>query len=188
MKLSGRERIIAIGAVGVIGALALDSVLITPLIDRMNTANAVVKSNEQALNDGKALIENQTAAARAWKRIAGESLKRDASAAEGQLLNKVRDYAQSSGLAVSSLKPERSEKENDFQRITVRASATGNMSQMSRFLYSLKNADIPLRVSDVQFAARKEGTDDLSLQIGVSTIYIPPPDPAVANPVTGVRQ
>lgn len=174
MKLSNRERIIAIGVGAVIGLYVLDSVLLSPLLGRLNAATTAIDEGQSTLQSGVALQQNRLNAQKRWVKLAGDSLKTDASAAEAQLLNRVSDYASGSQLAVASLKPERSEKEKGFQRITIRASATGTMEQISKFLFRLRTADFPVNVNDLRIVSRRDGTDDLSIDIGVSTIFIPP--------------
>lgn len=177
MKLSNRERIIAIGVGAAIGLYVLDAVLLSPLFDRLNVASTAIDEGNAKLQAGTALQANRLNAQKRWVKLAGDSLKTDASAAEAQLLNRVSDYAGGAQLAVASLKPERSEKEKGFQRITIRASASGTMAQVSKFLYSLRTADFPVNVNDLRIVSRRDGTDDLSIDIGVSTIFIPPPEP-----------
>ncbi|MFT3787652.1 MAG: type II secretion system protein GspM [Tepidisphaeraceae bacterium] len=174
MALSKREKMIAIGVGAMVGLYLLDSVFVSPLFERLATANSHIDTDLKEQARGKALFDNRLRAQRRWNEIAGDTLKTDASTAEGQLLNRVRDYATAARLDVASLKPDRAEKEKGFQRITIRANATGSMAQVSRFLYALREADFPLRVSDLRVSSRKDGTDDLAIEIGVSTIFVPP--------------
>ena len=63
------------------------------------------------------------------------------------------------------------------------------MSRAGQFLYALHTSNIPLRVGDLQISARKEGTDDLQIQLGVATIFEAPANatPRVAR-VTSERE
>jgi hypothetical protein len=172
--MSKRERMIGLVAGGVLGLLALDQILLSPLLARLDAADLRVNEAQIGLADARKLFQGDLQGRRDWNTMAGESLKLDAPAAESQLLNAVRDWAQAAGLGLTSLKPERNEKEQGYQKLTIRATATGSMRQASRFLQSVQSADIPVRVSDIQIASRKEGTDDLTLNLGLSTIYLPP--------------
>lgn len=185
MTLSKRERIVALLAGLTIGALLLDQTMLTPWFNRLNKANDMIAAHQSKLLDANNLFSSDTAAQRRWKEMAGNGLKSDASASEGQLLDRVREAAQQAGLSLQSLKPERSERVSGFYRITIRVTANGSMWRVSRFMESLQRSKIPLRLTDVQITARKEGTDDLSLQMGVSTIFDPPPVPGAR--VAGVH-
>ena len=48
------------------------------------------------------------------------------------------------------------------------------MSQVGRFLYRIQTATVPVRITDLTINSRKEGTDDLAVQLGIATIYLPP--------------
>jgi Tfp pilus assembly protein PilO len=178
MELSPRERLIAIGVAVCVGAYAVDAAVVGPLRKRLDEATTDVERDRAADKKGQDLLNNQMRAQQLWNRMAGSTLKTDMPSAESQLLAKVRDAAQGAGLTLESFKPGGSDRERDYQRIVYRAAGVGNMSQVRRFLETLRTADIPLKVTDVQIESRKDGTDDLSLSAGIATIYALPPEPA----------
>ena len=101
-------------------------------------------------------------------------LKSDAASAESAVLNALRDWAEESGLILSSLKPERSSKRGQLQEITFQAVCTGSMDGVSKFLWRVEDAALPIKISDLQLSARKEGSDDLTLQIRVAALCLAP--------------
>jgi hypothetical protein len=177
VNLSKREKLIGIVAGVIIGALALDQVLITPMFTRLDAANTLIARHEEERLRGDSIMTSDLQARRRWKEMTGNGFKADASAAEGQLLDRVRDAAQNTGLNVQSFKPERSERIGGFYRITIRVTATGSTSRVARFMHALQTSTIPLKVMDVQISSRKDGTDDLAVQLGVATIFEAPPLP-----------
>lgn len=188
MKLNHREKIIAIVVGGVVALYVVDQLFLTPMLDRLSRANRTIEDGRLAVNDADALRNNSVRAQRNWTSIAGDTLKRDASTAEQQLLNRIQDWAQSSNLSLTSLKPERNEKEKDFDRVTIRTSGNGSMSQIGRFLYALNESKVPVRVSDLQITSRKDGADDLAVQLGISTIYLQPEPPKNGQQAAGGAQ
>ncbi len=172
--LSKREKRIGIVAGVVLGALVLDQVMFTPLWTRYGEASQRVETAQRDLDAARRTFENDEHARRRWTEMAGRTLMTNAPDSEVQLLNRAREWADASRLSLQSLKPERSEREEGFQKITIRATAIGSMRQVAQFLYQVQSADIPVRISDIQLTARKENTDDLSVTIGLSTIYLPP--------------
>lgn len=173
--MSKREKTIVIVAGSVIGALLLDRVLVTPLWDSYILAEGRIENIREELERADNLERNSRRARSTWNRIAGDSLPADASQAESQLLNSVRVWAQRAGVNLTSLKPERAESDEPFDRLVVRAAATGDMESLSRFLYAAETSRIPVRVADATLATRRDGEDDLSLQVGFATIHEPPP-------------
>ncbi|HOW69975.1 MAG TPA: GspMb/PilO family protein [Phycisphaerae bacterium] len=175
MVLSKRERYIAIATVAAVGILGLDRFVLNPLVSKNSQLNLQIDSCEQQLEKARRLFKNSRRKSQAWAQMQSNGLRRkDAAEAEGLVLNRIRDWAQDAGMSLSSVKPERTEKPMAFGKITFRATGTGGMTQISRFLGRLKDADVPVRIGELQITARKEGTDDLSLQLGISTIYLSP--------------
>jgi hypothetical protein len=54
------------------------------------------------------------------------------------------------------------------------------MQQISRFLYELQYNDAPLRIESAQLKSRVDATNDLTLQVKLSTIYQAPAGQKVA--------
>ena len=167
------------------GLLALDKVVYTPLMTRWTEIESKTTDSSKELIAANKLIKESRQKNRDWAAMIGNRLPRDASTAESQILSSVRDWASESRLGLSSVKPERTEKEKDFYKITFRATANGNMSQVSRFLYHVQTSTVPARITDMTVTTRKEGTDELTLNVGIATIYPVPdsekPKPAAAQ-------
>ena len=58
----------------------------------------------------------------------------------------------------------------ELQEITFLAAGTGPMSAVAGFLWRLESSPLPVRVADLQLGTRKEGADDLSLQVRISAL------------------
>jgi len=174
MILSRRERYIVIGTVAVVGILALDRLFLTPLIERRQVTDAQMRLASEEMERANGLVTNRSRVNRKWNDMSGASLKMDGATAESQIIRAVGDWALEAGLNLSSVKPERAEKEKQFVKITFRANATGNMAAISKFMWRLQTSKVPIRVTDVSITTRRDGVDDLSLDLGISTIYLPP--------------
>ena len=172
MKLNKRERYAGIAAAAVVGLLVLDQVLVTPLLARWTEAGERIELATIERNGAEDLVFAAERANRQWSGMIGKQLHRDAPEAESQVLNSVREWAQESGMTLTSLKPERTEKEKDFYKITFRATGGGGMAQIGRFLYRIETADVAVRVTDVTITSRKSGTDELGIQLGIATPYL----------------
>jgi hypothetical protein len=48
------------------------------------------------------------------------------------------------------------------------------MYAVSRFLWRVETAKVPIRVKEMQLGSRKEGADDLTLTLRLSTLYQAP--------------
>ena len=179
MILSRRERYIVIGTVAVVGLLALDRLFLTPMIERRQVLDEGMRKATAEMTRANGLFTNSPRVNRKWNEMTAETLKIDGSNAESQIIRSVGDWAREAGLNLSSVKPERAEKEKQFMKITFRANATGNMAAISQFMWKMQTSKVPIRVTDISITTRRDGVDDLSLDLGISTLYLPP-EPAKA--------
>lgn len=184
--MNKREKTIAVWVGVAVGLLALDQWLLSPYFERLSRADELIARHESALQDGNTVLQTRLRASRHWREISAGRVMPDASSAESQLLNNVRDCAGRAGLSISSIKSERSEREKGYERIAVKPTAAGTMGQIGRFMYELKMSPTPVRVSDIQITSRKDGLDDLALSLTLATIYQPPAQPKLA--MNGTRE
>jgi hypothetical protein len=201
MRLSSRERWILMGAGAALLIYVADTYALGPLIENRDRIDNETADCLLQLDRAASLFNRQRHLKRRWSEVTRNSMKAEPSAAESQLLHALRDWAQDAGLTLSSVKPEQTEEEKLFRKITFRAVGSGSMRAVSKFLWRIETCTIPARILDLQVAARKEGTDDLSIQLGVSTLALiaapaappataPAPSPAperVARPKEGVQ-
>jgi hypothetical protein len=111
-------------------------------------------------------------------------LKSDVPSAESQLVHALSVWTKESGLNLSSIKPERAKPEGKWIQINTNAAASGPQAAIAKFLWRLETTSIPVRITDMTVTTKKEGLDDLQLQIGVSTLC---PNPDADKPEPGRR-
>ena len=175
MVLSKRERYVAIGVLAAVGLFGLNYFFVDPLLASRAELDRKIAEKTDEKRKENSRIKDSRGKASQWAAMQTNGLRRkDASEAEAPMLSSIQDWAKEAGMVLSAVKPERSEKEKDFQKMTVRATGTGRMSQISWFLWRIQTANIPVKVSDLQLSAHKEGVDELTLQVGICTAYLPP--------------
>src|SRR4051812_8222043 len=150
--------------------------VVEPLLTQRDQLDADIATRQSELDRDNKLFRNSRELKALWTQLSTGQINRNASEAESQVQNAVREWAQDAGVSLSSVTPARSDKEKDFQKITFRAAASGGMQQIARFLYRIQYADIPVRVTDLTLSSHREGgaNDDLTLSLGLTTIYQPP--------------
>ena len=173
MVLSKRERYIAIGAVSVVSLLGIYYILLSPLLDRMRELDTKIGDrNQQLKHDQRVIDDSKRLGPVLAQRIAGP-LKKNASEAESQMLQNIALWARDARMTPPSIdKPDRVEKEREFNKMTFRASGAGGMAQIGNFLWRLHTSTIPVRISEMTIASHKEGADELTIQLGISTIFL----------------
>ena len=175
MVFTNREKIIIAATLAVLCVLVLDVYVLTPLLNERAAVKAERSRLLSKMAQARGLLKRRLVLGRKWDAmLADGGMRGDPAAAESQLLRSLRDWSAQAGLRLSSLRPERSTDKTRLPEITVHAAATGSMSGISRLLWRIETARIPVRVKAIQLGSRKEGADDLSLHVKVSTLYAPP--------------
>ncbi len=179
MVFSRRERIIIAVTIAAVCLLALDWYVLTPVWDRQQAVRAERDRLILAKLAQDRLLKVEAPPARAkWGDMLRGGLRRDPAEAESQVLRSIRDWSADTGVRISSLRPERSTEKTELPEITVHVAGTGSMMAVSRLLWRIQTARIPIKTKMLQLGSRKDGTDDLSLHLRVSTLYLPPGEPA----------
>ena len=170
-SLSKRERYIAIAVAAAVLIFLLDQFLLTPYTtlrtDVLNERDTVTKQ----LVDADRLFQQQREKTKTWKDLSN-AIKSNRSLAESQAQQAILDWARVAGANVGSFKPERDITQNGLQVISFHVNCTGSNISLAKLLWSIETATIPIRVNDVQIVPRKEGSDDLNLQMGISTLAL----------------
>jgi len=173
MTFSKRERVIFAALAAVLAVLVLDWWIVTPLLDRSAEVEARKAVLLSEMANAENLLQRRRVIGPRWRQMLAEGMKRDPAEAESQVLHALGDWAADAGLDLVSLKPARSTQETLLPEIDFRAAGTGSMAAVSRFLWRLETATIPVKVKALQIGSRKEGQDNLSLQVQVSTLCFP---------------
>ena len=176
MVVSKRERYIAMGALAVAALVAFDQLLLGPLLSYRDGMDARQSELATDIAKAEAAIARGSDIMPQWNAMRA-GLQPGPAEAESQILHAVRDWAEDARLDMSLVRPERlPERLADKTRlpeITVHAAGTGSMEAVSRFMWRLETARLPVRMTELQLAPRKEGTDDLNAELQISTIYLP---------------
>lgn len=173
MVVSKRERIVIITAAVAIAALGLDRFVLDPLLEGRSQAQSDMESTTADIGRASATLQREHDLAAKWHSMLDAGIKSQPAEAESQVLHAVRDWAEECGVTLSLLKPDRSKDKTLMPKVTLQASGTGSMEAIAKLLWQVQNAKIPLRITDLQLASRKEGADDLNIQLRLSTIYLP---------------
>ncbi len=176
--LSKRERYIVIATALVLAVLAADWYVLTPLLAERDAMAAKHEKLQRDFDVNQRLLTSRRALGAKWKQIRAGGLQLTASEAESQLLNSLRKWSSDAGITLGSVKPERQAKLQDMQELTFQAVGSGTMQSIATFLHRIETTPLPVRIRELQLSSRNEGTDDLTVQLRISTLYQPEEKPA----------
>lgn len=187
MVISKREKLVFIVTMGSLALLALDRLAISPLLAAMD---ATQQKRDRLAADklhAQALLSQSRQLTPRWQAMTRAGLKQDRGEAENQVQHAILDWvhetapgqtpAKLTRLSTNSL-PEKTR----LPKIAFQVDGTGSLWAVTRLLWRLETADIPIRATEVQISA-KEGSSELIFHLGISTVYAPPPSsqPATAT-------
>lgn len=163
MNSSPRQKWLLIAAAACVGILALDRVVLTPMISSWKSRSDRINQLDKSIGNGAILLDRRDSLQQRWAQIKDEALPADPPTAENQLLIAVNGWAASARFNVTSLKPRWVDDENLGARMEVRVSGTGTLEAAARFLHAIETSELPLRLEDVELRARDEAGRDIGL-------------------------
>ncbi|HET6429599.1 MAG TPA: hypothetical protein VFJ30_14375 [Phycisphaerae bacterium] len=185
MTFNQREKILITAVLAVLALLVLDWYALSPLLAGRDAARADHELRQTEKDGALKLIDLGNEQGQLWSRMTTGGLKQGRAEAEGQILRSLRDWAAQAGVNLSSLRPEYPAQQSELPEIIIHAAGTGSMQSARDLLWRIESASIPVRVRMLQIGSRKDGADDLSVQIRVSTLY--QRGPAAAAPKAPAR-
>lgn len=108
-----------------------------------------------------------------WEEMNKAGLKLNANAAMGKLQHEILNWAKESRLSIAQ-RGDRPQGDKQFQKVTVHVSASQTMQSISEFLWRVNAATFPIRVTDLQIRPKREGSEELMMDVGISTLCLVP--------------
>lgn len=178
-QMSPRERSLAIIVVSVVAVALVYQFVVDPYFrKREELAKAVDGSNDELAN-----AERTVRRARQLRDVEtglqNRGLKKDVAEARSQLLFALSGWAKEAGVSLTSLKEGRTTTEGRWIQINTQATAIGSQRAIANLLWRVESSTIPVRVSEMTINSRREGADDLQINLGVSTLC---PNPEADKP------
>lgn len=174
MVLSKRERNIFFVTLASVALLVLYHFVLSPLLDQQTAMGEDRRKLTLEVADMNGLIGLQREMGAKWRQMLQGGLKNDSADAESQVLHAIQDWADGSGVALSLQKPDRMTDKTRLAQISFLATGSGTMKSLRDLLWKIKTAAIPIKVTQLTVSARKEGVDDLSFTLRLSTVHQPP--------------
>ncbi|MDI6450682.1 hypothetical protein [Anaerobaca lacustris] len=175
MVLSKRERIIFAVTLVCVGLLIISEFVVDPVLARLDEMETQRQQLQDELEEAQFLLANHGAMQRKWRALVSDGLRSDAEA-ESKVLTALREWSGNAGLALSSIKPDRIASDKGLQEMIFTVAGKGTLESVSRFLWQIETAALPVKVRDIQLGSGSESEGTMSLQLHLSALYLGTPE------------
>ena len=180
MVLSQRERYMAVGMGSVVGLAIIYFVILSPMADWSAGIDTRAEQVQKTQDADKALIEKQNRLAKIYDIMQKGGLKTEVSEAQSQMDRAVYDWAAQSGVSIATASNQGNnsyDSKTGFTQVGYQVTCTGSTVAVAKLLYQIETATIPIRINMVQLRSRKDGVDDLMVELNLSTLCVAPKPP-----------
>jgi hypothetical protein len=187
--LSQRERYMAVG-IGVVAGLAIIYyVVISPMTAWSKDLDDRQEKVHVTQEEDKHLDARKRQLSKLYDLMLKGGLKSDVSEAQNQMDRAVYDWAAQSSVIIATASNSGSntyDPKTGFTEVGYSVTCTGSTVGVAKLLYQIESAAIPIRIKTVTLRARKDGVDDLMVELNLSTLCVAPPKPPTAAPAAPV--
>jgi hypothetical protein len=170
-----RQQLLVILAVTAIGLFAGDRLVLNPLMNTWTARSKRIAKLKEQLEDGRRLLTRDRILRSRWDEWQRRTLTNDLSAAEQQIFNTIDRWAQETGVAITAITPLANQSRRDqeaYATYDCRIDATGDLSRLSRFLYSAEREPMALKLQSVELGARDKEGQQLSMGLQISGLIL----------------
>jgi len=171
MVLSKRERMILIAAIIAVVMLVADRFVVGPVSARREEIKARKLKLQAELENAQLLFTRQKLMERKWKTLLSDGLRNDAEA-ESKIARALDEWSKEAMLTLSSVKPERVASDKGLKEMTFVVAGMGTLEAVSRFLWQIETAPMPIKVVDMQVGSTNETGQSMSLQLRLSALCL----------------
>ncbi len=167
-----RNKLLAAGALLAGGLLLFDRLVYSNLSENWREQSAHMSELREQLARGNSLLDRKDTLHEKWETVSQNTLPNDAARAEDTALLATARWVQNSGVTVTSLTPRWREHDEDFSTLDCRATLSGNLGSLTRFLNELENDPLAVRLESAVLATRNESGSMLTLDVLFSVLRL----------------
>ena len=168
MNPQNRERLLLIVALSAVGIFVVDKMILGPLGNLWSERSTRITELQQSIERGKNLLDRETTITRRWSDMQRTSLSKNSSSAEETVITAANQWGDDSGITFTSFKPQWILYDEDYQTYDCRANATGDLESISRFVFALETASLPVRAEEIEITSRDDSGNNLTLALRFS--------------------
>ena len=172
MKFENRQQILIIGAIAIVALFAADKILIGPLTDLWKSRSKHIVELRKQVEEGRLLLNREHSLQARWDNMRTNTLPRNQSVAEQQVINALYDWAQDSRSSITAVNSQWKRDTEDFVTLECRVDASGNLPALSRFLYDIEKDPMALKLETIELSAKDNEGQVLTMSLQLSGLVL----------------
>lgn len=174
VNLNKRQQLLAVLAIVAVGFFIADKLIITPLTNSWKARSERIAKLKKDVTEGESVLKREQSWREQWSRMLTNSLPQTKPEAESQMLKAFERWSEEGGVAVSSIRPQWKEAEDDYKTLECRADVAGNLAAITKFLYHLERDPLGVKVDTLELTTRDNDGSQLALVLQVSGLSLNP--------------
>lgn len=168
-----REKLLAFGAIGLFALFVADRLVLSPLARAWKDRTERIADLTQDLSRGTLLLDREQVIRNRWAAMKSDSLPSNLSVAETAIYKSAERWAQESRVTFNGITPQRRRTDSEYPTLEYRLDAAGDIDLITNFLFEMEKDPLPLKIEDLEIAARDSAGQMLSLGVRFSGLILP---------------
>ena len=167
-----RQHLLMVATIAVVALFLSERLIITPMWNSWQARAARLTELKKKVHTGEGLLQRGDSLTSRWGEMKLNALPADAATAESRVLRAFERWSQSSGVSVSSIRPQWKRAGDDYMTLECRADISGNMSDVTRFLFEVEHDPLGVKVDSTDIATRDTDGAQITLGLQVSGLQL----------------
>ncbi len=169
-----RQHLLMAVTVAVVALFLGEKIIFTPMWNSWKTRSARITELKTKVHHGEVLLNRSDSLTSRWAEFQTNALPADAATAESRVLRAFDRWSQASGVSVSSIRPQWKRAGDDYLTLECRADISGNMPDVTRFLFEVGHDPLGVKVDSADLATRDTDGAQITLGLQVSGLQLIP--------------
>lgn len=169
-----RQHLLMVATIAVVALFLGERLIITPLWNSWKARSERLTELKKKVHNGEALLDRGVSLTTSWAEFQTNALPADAATAESHVLRAFDRWSQASGVSVSSIRPQWKRAGDDYMTLECRADISGNLPDVSRFLFEIEHDPLGVKVDSADLATRDTDGAQITLGLQVSGLQLIP--------------
>jgi hypothetical protein len=174
MEIKNRQQFLVVLTIAAAALFIGVDFIYTPLAGVWSARAKQIKDLRENVQDGKVLIKREAIVRGTWNSQVTNALPADISLAEQQVLRAFYGWSRETGAEITGVAPQWKDDNTNYMTLDCRVEASGDLGELSRFLYAIESSPLPLRLDSVELGAHDNSGQLLTLGLEVNGLALLP--------------